>query len=161
MLRAQEEYARHDWDVLAAGAASSLLRRGRDGVLLATGRSFDVIEVGARLGHTAHTLLRYRDSGCPTAVTPAGRWLFFVRTGTVLPAALAGRPDVIRHSAASAVPAPPSRYRRGEVRWVVPPDRTRWAPGDPADVQRALATAAVAVRASDERHHRPWWALAR
>ena len=162
LQHAEEEYARHAWNVRRTGRDSGLLRHARDGVLLATGGAFDVIEVGERLGHTAHTLLNYRGEGCPTAVSPVGRWMFYVRTGTVLTAALSGRPDCIRHTSGSAVPAPPSRYgagrRGGRVRWAVPPDATGWEPGDPDAVQRALV-AAIAAHAARPRHRRPWWAL--
>ncbi len=130
-------------------------------MLLTTGSTFDVIEVVARLGHTAHSLLGYRGARCPTAVTPAGRWMFYVTAGEVLRPELAARPDVIRHAAGSAVPAPPSRAGRPaeRVRWAVSPDRTGWQPGDPAAVQQALTTA-VAALAAVPKHRRPWWAPA-
>jgi hypothetical protein len=153
------EYARHEWDVVSGAVPPG--RRiiwNQDGsVLLATGRRFDVIEVPTRLGYTAHTLLSYRGTRCPTSVTPSGRWMFFVATGAVLRPELAGRLDVIRHSAGSRVPAPPTRYPTGRVRWVQPPALSGWAPADPEAVQRALTTAAQLAAVPHQAS--PWWAL--
>jgi hypothetical protein len=155
LQRAAAEYARHDWHVVADGA-QRYERLVRGGLLLATGRTFDVIEVPTRLGHPAHTLLSFRGVRCPTAVTPSGRWMFFVTTGALLRPDLAGRLDVIRHSVGSIVPAPPTRYRTGRVRWVLPPALAGWALADPAVVQRALA---AATHLSLPRQRHPWWAL--
>lgn len=103
-------------------------------VLLATGRSFDVLEVPARLGESAARLHRPG----PVAVTPDGRWMFFVRPGESLRPELAVRPGVILHGRRSWIPAPPTRTPEGRVRWKVGPDHSSWQLPDPYAVQRLL-----------------------
>jgi hypothetical protein len=103
-------------------------------VLLATGRSFDVIDVPARIGLPAS---RAAVLG-PVAVTPVGRWMFLVEPGERLRSELSDQPDVIQHAAGSWVPAPPTRSLDGRVRWEVPPAVTDWRLPDPYAVQKAL-----------------------
>jgi hypothetical protein len=105
-------------------------------VLLATGHSFDVIEVPGHLGSPA---TRHAALG-PVAVAPSGRWMFFVQTGDTLRPELDERLDVVLHAAGSWVPAPPTRSPIGNVRWAVHPGVTGWRLPDPYAVQRVLVT---------------------
>jgi Bifunctional DNA primase/polymerase, N-terminal len=127
-------------------------RRAPHAVLLATGRAFDVIEVPAYLAGPclgSHWLGAAGTSGRPVrgpvAMTPTGRWMFFVRRGEPLRPELDGRLDVIRHGPDSWVPAPPTRLPEGPVRWAVPPADTDWRLPDPYPVQQALLSCVDAV----------------
>jgi hypothetical protein len=124
-------------------------------VLLATGRSFDALEVPAHLGLRVlglarlhgHVLgpRRLRVAG-PLAVTPTGRWMFLVRPGDRLRPELDGQPDVLHHGPGSWIPAPPTRLPEGRVRWAVTPDEVHWQLPDSYAVQALLVDAlAVAV----------------
>jgi hypothetical protein len=44
----------------------------------------------------------------------------------------------VRHGVGSWIPAPPTRLPEGAVRWVVPPEETRWTLPDPHAVQELL-----------------------
>jgi len=110
-------------------------RRHPRAVLLATGRSFDVLDVPAYLGvrvlGAARGRARWGDSRPtslrgPVAVTPSGRWLFLVSPGDPLHPELAQCPDIVRHGPGSWIPAPPTVLPEGPVRWAVTPDETRW-----------------------------------
>jgi hypothetical protein len=123
-------------------------------VLLATGRTFDVLEVPAHLGLRALGLARLhghvlgpgrlRVTG-PVAVSPAGCWMFFVRPGDPLRPELACQPDVVRHGPRSWVPAPPSRLPEGPVHWAVSPAEACWQLPDSYAVQALLVDALVAM----------------
>ncbi len=102
-------------------------------VLLATGEAFDVVDVPAYIGALSPDAVRG-----PVAVTPIGRWLFFVRTGVPLRRELAMHSDVVLHGTNSWVPAPPVRSPRGRVRWVMSPRETRWRLPAAESVQRTL-----------------------
>lgn len=110
-------------------------------ILLATGRGVDVLEVPAELGRRAATELRAIGLPVPIAATPAGRWLFPVRSGEVLHARLAGDHDVVVHAQGSWVPLPPSPFLHGVVHWRVTPHVTGWALPRSCDVQHALGLA--------------------
>jgi Bifunctional DNA primase/polymerase, N-terminal len=104
-------------------------------VLLATGLRFDVIEVPASLGQSvSHVTVG------PVAVTPTGRWMFFVTPGEGLRPELERRLDVVLHGCDSWVPAPPTRTPDGRIRWRVSPAATGWRLPDPYAVQQALLT---------------------
>lgn len=114
------------------------------GVLLPTGRAFDVLEVPAYLGRQVRDTLGARPAGRargPVAVTPTGRWMFLVRPGDPL------RPDldhcfhVVRHGLGSWIPAPPTRLPEGPVRWAVAPEQAQWRLPDSYLVQDALVDA--------------------
>ena len=123
-----------------AGVVSSWWRRRPYSVLLATGATFDALEVPAGLGLRALGTARG-----PVAATEAGRWMFLVRPGVPLRPELDHRLDVVRHGRGSWIPAPPSRMFEGPVRWAVPPERTQWRlPGAEA-VQALLVDALGAV----------------
>lgn len=125
------------------------------GLLLATGRAFDVIEVPAHLGRRVIDAARpypgltygvQPDRGHgPVAVTPAGRWMFLVRPGNPLRPELDQCFDVVRHGLGSWIPAPPTRLPEGPVRWVVPPEAVRWQLPDSYRTQRLLVNALHAV----------------
>lgn len=125
-------------------------RRRPHPVLLATGWTFDVLEVPAGLGLRVLGATRLHagvhgpdraNARGPVAVTPAGRWMFLVRPGTPLCPELARCLDVVRHGRDSWIPAAPSRMPDGQVRWAVPPERTQWSlPGSGA-VQAMLVDA--------------------
>lgn len=119
-------------------------------VLLTTGLAFDVLDVPAHLAlHALGAARRYADvQGAgrgqvrgPVAVTPTGRWMFFVRPGDPLRPELADCLDVVRHGPGSWVPAPPSRLAEGRVRWAVAPDETRWQLPDSYAVQAMMVQA--------------------
>lgn len=103
-------------------------------VLLLTGSCFDVIEVPAHRGRSATR------SGAPgpVAVTPAGRWMFFVRPGDALRPELDAQFDVVLHQRGSWIPAPPTFTPTGPVRWEVHPADVTWTLPDSYAVQRAL-----------------------
>jgi hypothetical protein len=115
-------------------------------VLLATGGSFDVLEVPATLGlrvlGTARLLgRRHHQVRGPVAVTPDERWMFLVRPGADLRPELARCLDVVRHGTGSWVPAAPSRTPDGPVRWVVSPDEVHWRLPEPDAVQELMIDA--------------------
>jgi Bifunctional DNA primase/polymerase, N-terminal len=106
-------------------------------VLLATGHLFDVIETPSRMGIPAI----WKGMVGPVAVTPAGRWMFFVEPGDGLRPEFAAHLDVVMHGHGSWVPAPPTRTPLGRIRWAVAPTDTGWRLPDPYAVQDALLTA--------------------
>ena len=103
-------------------------------VLLATGRSFDVIEVPTRIGLPA---ARAAVLG-PVAVAPGGRWMFLTEPGDVLRPELAAHLDVVMHGPGSWIPTPPTRTPDGRVRWEIPPAATEWRLPDAYAVQKVL-----------------------
>ena len=103
-------------------------------VLLATGHTFDVIEVPARLGVPAVAAARIG----PVAVAPTGRWMFLVAPGDSLRPELADQLDVVQHGINSWIPAPPTRTPAGPIRWRVGPAVTGWQLPDSYAVQRLL-----------------------
>ncbi len=106
-------------------------------VLLATGRTFDALEVPAYLGASADR----GDLRGPVALTPAGRWLLLVRSGATLRPELAGRPDIVLHGRGSWIPAPPTRLPEGRTQWTVAPEEVCWRLPEPWAVQAALVAA--------------------
>ena len=129
--------ALEDW---AGGASADPARvatwwRSRPhGVLLPTGRAFDVIEAPAYLGREVLDRMRPFAGGTgattsfrgPVAVTPAGRWMFLVRPGDPLRPELEHCFHVVRHGLGSWIPAPPTRLPEGTVRWAVAPEQAHW-----------------------------------
>jgi hypothetical protein len=103
------------------------------GVLLASGRALDVVEVPAVLGRATVG----RVAG-PVAVTSDARWLFLVRPGAALVPELEAQFDVLLHGRGSWVPAPPTDLLDGRVRWEASPDEYDWRLPDPYEVQQAL-----------------------
>jgi Bifunctional DNA primase/polymerase, N-terminal len=103
-------------------------------VLLATGYTFDVIEVPARIGAAAarSTILG------PVAVAPTGRWMFLVEPGDSLRPELSAQLDVVLHGHGSWIPAPPTRTPGGRIRWDVHPAVTAWQVPNPYAVQKVL-----------------------
>src|SRR3569833_213156 len=114
-------------------------------VLLATGHEFDVIDVPAALGRAALLGDGFTAARGPVAVTPAGRWLYFVRPGHGLLPDLAQLPAVLLHGLGSWVPAPPSRQLNGRVRWEIAPEQHDWTPSEPYAVQRLMSEALFGV----------------
>jgi hypothetical protein len=142
LRRAALRYAAHNWAVLPISDRSQLR--------LATGGSFDVIEVPAAIGLRALGAMRLRadvlgpdiaDGRGPVAVGPTGRWMFFVRPGLPLRPELERRLDVVRHGPGSQVAAAPSHLPEGAVRWAVTPGKVRWRLPDAETVQARLADA--------------------
>ncbi|WP_130511351.1 bifunctional DNA primase/polymerase [Krasilnikovia cinnamomea] len=124
-------------------------------VLLATGVSFDVVDVPAALGlralgaarlHAGVLGLEHADGRGPVAVTPAGRWMFFVRPGTPLRPELDACLDIVRHGRGSWVPAAPSRMPEGPVHWAVAPDEVHWRLPAAGAVQTMLCDALASLR---------------
>jgi hypothetical protein len=145
------------WEDAASADAdlvSAWWRRRPHAVLLATGQAFDVLEVPAALGlrvlgsarlHAGVLGREHVDARGPVAATPAGRWMFLVRPGTLLRPELDRRLDVVRHGHGSWVPAAPSRMPDGPVRWAVAPDETGWRLPESAIVQARLVDALAAT----------------
>jgi hypothetical protein len=111
-------------------------------VLLRTGRIFDVIEVPGLLGAKVKGIFG------PIALLPTRRWMFFVRSGSMLRPELNHRLDIVQHGAGSWVPAPPTLLAEGSVRWHLSPQQVGWNLPLATEVQRAMLTALVALDAS-------------
>ncbi|MEU9508526.1 bifunctional DNA primase/polymerase [Micromonospora sp. NPDC048170] len=115
------------------------------GVLLPTGRAFDVLEVPTHLGRHVLDAVRTHPAGVgvrgPALVTPTGRWMFLVRPGDPLRPELDHCFHVVRHGPGSWIPAPPTRLPEGAVRWAVAPEQARWQLPDSYLVQNALIEA--------------------
>jgi hypothetical protein len=124
----------------SVAAVEAVWQRSPYTVLLATGESFDVVDVPAYIGALAREAVRG-----PVAVTPIGRWMFFVRTGSPLRPELAAHSDVVLHGLNSWIPAPPVRSPRGRVRWVVSPRETEWGLPRAEAVQGALVGTLPAI----------------
>jgi len=126
-------------------------QRGNYGVLLATGHTFDVLEVAGPIGWKLA-----REARGPIAVAPSQRWMFFVRPDAHILPALAEHASVVLHRGGSWIPAPPTPLPTGTVRWLARPAEYGWEPDDPLAVQRA------AVRLlRDDRQPRQVWQLNR
>jgi hypothetical protein len=119
-------------------------------VLLATGHTFDVLEVPAYLGrhvleatrpHAGVTIPGHDQVRGPVALTPGGRWMFLIRPGDPLRPELDQCLYVVRHGPGSWIPAPPTRLPEGTVRWVVPPEAARWQLPDSYAVQELMVDA--------------------
>jgi hypothetical protein len=104
-------------------------------VLLATGGTFDVIDVPSHVGTAA--LRRIRTA--PVAVNPDGRWMFLVAPGAALRPELARQHDVVLHGRGSWIPAPPTRTPGGRIRWQVHPAEVGWRMPDSRALQQILA----------------------
>jgi Bifunctional DNA primase/polymerase, N-terminal len=125
------------WEIAASSDSSDVGRWWRNepfSVLLATGHSFDVIDVPGRVGAVAADAAALG----PVAVTPADRWLFLVAPGGTLRPELAEQLDVVMHGSGSWIPAPPTRTPGGRVRWHVSPSVTEWRLPQAEAVQRTL-----------------------
>jgi bifunctional DNA primase/polymerase-like protein len=148
-------------------------QRANYGVLLATGHTFDVLEVAgpigwklareargpiavARAGLPAGAAERSPRSSSPCRSTLSQRWMFFVRPDAHILPALAEHPSVVLHRGGSWIPAPPTPLPTGTVRWLARPAEYDWEPADPLAVQRA---AARLLR--DDRQPRQVWQLNR
>jgi bifunctional DNA primase/polymerase-like protein len=126
------------------------------GVLLATGRAFDVVEVPARMGAIASAVARLANGPTtgPVVVTPAGHWMFLVAPGAALHPRLHGRADVVLHGAGSWVPAPPTPTPYGRVRWARHPSACGWRLPDAYAVQDALLAHDHTRHHDDMRHQK-------
>jgi hypothetical protein len=119
-------------------------------VLLATGWTFDALEVPAALGLRALGTARLHagvlgpdraDVRGPVVVTPEGRWMFLVKRGAPVRSELDTCLDVVRHGRGSWIPAAPSRTPAGPIRWAVSPEQVHWRLPDPQAVQAMLVDA--------------------
>jgi hypothetical protein len=131
--------ARADWDAAASHDPCRIgqwWRRLPHGVLLATGRAFDVLELSGTVG----TQIAAEIYG-PVAVAPPGRWMFLVRAGGALRPELADHSAVVLHRLGSWIPAPPTRLPTGRVYWDTAPDECGWHLPEPDVVQRSLMRA--------------------
>jgi hypothetical protein len=131
--------ARADWPATASRDPDSVTawwRHLHHGVLLATGYSFDVLEVANRAARRVA-----REVCGPVALAPGERWMFLVRPGHGLHPTLAEHASVVLHGEGSWIPAPPTRLAAGRVRWVVPPQQSDWWLPNPYPVQRLLLRA--------------------
>jgi hypothetical protein len=110
-------------------------------LLVATGRVLDAIEVGPELGRRAATALRTAGIPVPIAATPAGKWLFFTRSGATLRSELAEQPGIKHHAEGSWIPLPPTPFQHGVVHWRVKPEVCGWELPAASIVQDAIAEA--------------------
>jgi len=129
-----------DWETRAE--AGEWWREKPHSVLLPTGRVFDAIEVPELVGCAV------KGPCGPIAITPAGRWIFLVRSGTALRPELADCTDIVAHGQGSWIPAPPTLLPEGPVRWHLAPKQVDWQLPHPDEVQTALVAALVALDAS-------------
>jgi hypothetical protein len=149
--------ATDSWEDDASTDAEQVARWWRHrphSVLLATGYTFDVVEVPARLGLRVLGTARLHagvlgpdrsDVRGPVLVSPDGRWMFLVRPGRPLRPELQRCLDVVRHGPGSWIPAAPSRTPEGPVRWAVTPDQVRWRLPESDDLQALLVDALGAL----------------
>ncbi len=114
-------------------------------LLLATGITFDVLDVPAELGRGTAARLRTAGIPVPIAATPAGRWFFPVLAGGVPHPGLREDADVVLRGAGDWVPLPPSPFVPGVVHWRVKPEVCGWQVPRLDDVQYATL---VALRGS-------------
>lgn len=94
-------------------------------LLVATGTVLDAIEVGDDLGRRTAAVLRSDGLPVPIAATPAGRWLFLVKSGQPTCPELLDC-GAITHGAGSWIPLPPSAFPHGIVHWRVRPEVCGW-----------------------------------
>lgn len=130
--------AREPWESYAIRDVDAVARAWRlrpYAVLLATGYTFDVLEVPAHIGASTVGVAG------PLALTPLGRWMFLVRPGDELHPDLVHQYDVVLHGRGSWIPAPPVRTPQGRIRWLVAPHQTDWRLPTSRAVQRALVAA--------------------
>ncbi|NJP32976.1 bifunctional DNA primase/polymerase [Micromonospora thermarum] len=137
--------ALEDWEHAASADPARVAtwwRTRPHGVLLPTGRAFDVLEVPAHLGRQVLAAMENHPAGLavrgPVLATPTGRWMFLVRPGDPLRPELDHCFHVVRHGPGSWIPAPPTRLPEGTVRWVVAPERARWQLPDSYLLQNTL-----------------------
>lgn len=110
-------------------------------VLLPTGRTFDAIEVPARVGCCV------RGIRGPVILTPNGRWIFLVRPGVPPRPELQERDDLVQHGVGSWVPAPPTVLPEGPVRWHLSPRQVGWRLPGSSKAQKALLRTLFALEA--------------
>ncbi|WP_025617154.1 bifunctional DNA primase/polymerase [Salinispora cortesiana] len=134
-----------DWEHSASADPARIAtwwRTRPHGVLLPTGRAFDVLEVPAHVGRDVLFAVQSHPAGPgvrgPVLSTPTGRWMFLVRPGDPLRPELEHCFHVVRHGPGSWIPAPPTRLPEGAVRWVVAPEQARWQLPDSYLVQNSL-----------------------
>ena len=126
------------WELAASSEWSDVdgwWRNSPYSVLLATGATFDVIEVSARVGAAAVQRVRT----VPVAVDPVGRWMFLVASGATLDPDLSASHATVLHGAGSWIPAPPTRTPGGRIRWEVDPAEVGWHLPDARVLQQVLA----------------------
>jgi hypothetical protein len=148
-----------DWErqaLLDPDRIAGWWQRSEYGVLLATGHTFDVLEVAGPVGRKLA-----REVHGPVAVAPNGkqahRWMFVLRGGAGLLPALAGNSAVVLHRAGSWIPAPPTPLPTGAVRWVTRPGEYAWEPADPVWVQRAAARMMrISMHSPDHKSRQVW-----
>ena len=110
-------------------------------LLLATGVTYDAIEVGSSLGTGTARVLRTMGLPVPIIATPAGRWLFLTQLGKGVADVFAGQSDVVVHGPGSWIPLPPTPYQHGVVHWRVRPEVSGWQIPEAHIVQDALMDA--------------------
>jgi len=140
-----------DWERAATNDTDRITdwwRHQDHGVLLATGRSFDVLEIAGRAGRRVARAVRG-----PIAVAPGLRWMFLVRAGVALAGELAEHPSVVLHRGGSWIPAPPTPLPDGRVRWVRTPESCDWRLPGVDEVQPA----ALAALTYDRQPRQVWW----
>jgi hypothetical protein len=110
-------------------------------LLLATGVTFDAIEVGSQLGTGAARVLRSVGLPVPIVGTPTGRWLFLTKTSDRVARELAEHDDIVVHGQGSCVPLPPTQFQHGVVHWRVRPEVCGWQMPEAHVVHDALLDA--------------------
>lgn len=144
-----------DWEreaLLSPDRIAGWWQRADYGVLLATGHTFDVLEVAGPVGPKLA-----REVRGPVAVAPPTRWMFLVHGGADLVPQLAEHSAVVLHRAGSWIPAPPTPLPTGAVRWVTRPGESAWEPADPVRAQREAAQLLrVHMRSVDKKSRQVW-----
>lgn len=137
---AAREFTDHGWPVVEESPST---------LLVVTGRTLDILEVPAAVGHGICARLRAADVLVPVAATTTGSWWYPVSAGAELPTALRGAAGVVLHGAGDAVAAPPSEVPDGWVHWRVSPALCGYrVPA--ADL--IFSAAALALRADTSTH---------
>jgi len=126
-----ESVAGHDPDVIR-----DWWQTMHHAVLLATGRTVDVLEVPQALGRLAAPGVRG-----PVATSQSGRMMFLVRPGEGLRPELQSRVDVVNHGLGSWVAIPPTDHPDGRMGWDSAPEDFDWQLPDPYAVQSLLLSA--------------------
>ena len=102
-------------------------QRTNYGVLLATGHSFDVLEVAGPIGWRLAREARGPGRGGAPRTVDVPRARRRARSCRRWPST----PSVVLHRAGSWIPAPPTPLPTGTVRWLTRPAACDWEPADP------------------------------
>ena len=112
-------------------------------ILIECGGLLDAVEVSARHGRRALSVLRGTRSLGPVVRTPLGRWQFLIRPNRPLRPELAAATDITLITAGSWLPLPPTCHDCAPVRWCTTPEAVGWRLPRSGDVQKVLLSTMV------------------